>query len=77
MDSSHFGVYQQTLVDSSEISIRTFVPGAISTEPYRKELITKKIQPDPDAIRHSFRVPQRSHENSCILFRHQHGIRRE
>ena len=40
MDSSHFGVYQQTLVDSSEISIRTFVPGAISTEPYHKELDT-------------------------------------
>ena len=34
--SSHFGVYQQTMIGSSEISTHKLVPVSISTEPYRK-----------------------------------------
>ena len=37
--SLNFGVYQQTAIDSSDISIRTLVPDTISAEPYRKALI--------------------------------------
>ena len=36
-----FGVYQQTPVGLSELSIRTLVPDNISAEPYHKVLITK------------------------------------
>ena len=39
--SANFGVYQQTSVGLSELSIRTLVPDAISAEPYRKALIAK------------------------------------
>ena len=39
--SSNFGVYQQTYIGSRDISICTLVSEAISTEPYRKALITK------------------------------------
>jgi len=38
---ANFGVYQQTPVGHSELSIRTLVPDAISAEPYRKALIAK------------------------------------
>ena len=38
---ANFGVYQQTPVGLSELSIRTLVPDAISAEPYRKALIEK------------------------------------
>ena len=38
---ANFGVYQQTPVGLSELSIRTLVPDAISAEPYRKALIAK------------------------------------
>ena len=37
----NFGVYQQTPVGLSELSIRTLVPDNISAEPYRKALIAK------------------------------------
>ena len=36
---SNFGVYQQTSIGYSDISIRTLVPDTISTKPYRKALI--------------------------------------
>ena len=39
--ASTFGVYQQTAVGLSDLSIRTLVPDPISAEPYRKALITK------------------------------------
>ena len=39
--SSHFGIYQQTSVGSSDVTIRTFVLTAISVEPYCKVLIAK------------------------------------
>ena len=39
--SSHFGVYQQTLVGTSDVSIRTLVSAAISATPHRKALIAK------------------------------------
>ena len=39
--SSHFGVYQQTMVRSSDVSIQKLVPAAISTAPYCKALIAK------------------------------------
>ena len=39
--SSNFGVYRQTFISSSDISIRTLDIDAISTDPYRKALITK------------------------------------
>ena len=38
---ANFGVYQQTPVGLSELSIRTLVPDAISAEPYRKASIAK------------------------------------
>ena len=38
---SNFGVYQQTLVWSSEISIDTLISDDISAEPYYKALIVK------------------------------------
>ena len=37
---SFFGAYQDTAVGSSELSIRTIVPPSISSEPYRKAMIT-------------------------------------
>ena len=37
--SSYFGVYQQTKIGSSKVSIHTLVPASISAEPYRKALI--------------------------------------
>ena len=37
--SSHLGVYLLTTIGSSEVSIRTFVPAFISTEPYHNALI--------------------------------------
>ena len=40
-DSSHFGTYQQTSVDSGNITIRALVPDPISVERYRKVLIVK------------------------------------
>ena len=39
--ASTFGVYQQTAVGLSDLSIRTLVPDPISAEPYRKALIAK------------------------------------
>lgn len=39
-DSSYFGIYQQISVDSDYVTIRALVPATISTEPYRKALIT-------------------------------------
>ena len=39
--ASNFDMYQQTSIDSNEISIRTLVLDAISTETYRKSLISK------------------------------------
>ena len=39
--SSNFGVYQQTSIGSSDISIHTLVPDAISAEPYCQALIAK------------------------------------
>ena len=39
--SSHFGVYQQTLVRSNDVSIQKLVPASISTVPYCKALIAK------------------------------------
>ena len=39
LTSSHFGVFQQTLVDCGDVSIRTLVPATISAIPYRKVLI--------------------------------------
>ena len=39
--SSHFGVYQQTLVGTSDVSIRTLLSAAISATPHRKALIAK------------------------------------
>ena len=39
--SSNFGVYQQTSIGSSSISIRTLVLDVISADPYRKALIAK------------------------------------
>ena len=41
MVSSTSGVYQQTSIGSSDISVRTLVHDAISADPYRKALITK------------------------------------
>ena len=38
---ANFGVYMQTPVGLSELSIRTLVPVPISAEPYRKALIVK------------------------------------
>jgi len=38
---ANFGVYRQTPVGLSELSIRTLVPVPISAEPYRKALIAK------------------------------------
>ena len=38
---SNFGVYQQTSVGLSELSIYTLVTDAISAEPYRKTLIAR------------------------------------
>ena len=38
---ANFGVYMQTPVGLSELSIRTLVSGPISAEPYRKALIVK------------------------------------
>ena len=56
--TSHFGIYQQTSVGTGDITIRTFVPAAISTEPYRKALISKlffrQILPLADATYVSF-----------------------
>lgn len=40
-DSSHFGAYQHTSVDSSNVTIRALVPDPISVERYRKMLIVK------------------------------------
>ena len=37
---SFFGAYQDTAVVSSELTIRTIVPPSISSEPYRKAMIT-------------------------------------
>ena len=37
----NFGVYRQTPVELSELSIRTLVPVPISAEPYHKTLIVK------------------------------------
>ena len=53
---SNFGVYQQNLVGSSNISIRTLVSDAINAEPYRKALITQKKSLDPEPIWYSFRL---------------------
>ena len=39
--SSYFGIYQQTSVGSSDVTIRTLVSAAISDEPYCKVLIAK------------------------------------
>ena len=39
--ASTFGVYQQTAVGLSDLSIRTLVSDPISAEPYRKALIAK------------------------------------
>lgn len=39
--SSHFGAHQQTLVGSSDVSIRALVPAVISAAPYRKALVYK------------------------------------
>ena len=39
--ASTFGVYQQTAVDLSDLSILILVPDHISAEPYRKALIAK------------------------------------
>ena len=39
--SSYFGVYQHAFVGSIDVSVRTLVPAAISTAPYRKALIVK------------------------------------
>ena len=36
-----FGVYQQTPIELSELSIQTLVPDNINAEPYRKALIAK------------------------------------
>ena len=56
--TSHFGIYQQTSVDTGDITIRTLVPVAISAEPYRKALISKlffrQILPLADATYVSF-----------------------
>ena len=41
--SSYFDVYQKTKISSSEVSIRTFILVFISTERYRKALITKQL----------------------------------
>ena len=41
--SSNVGVYQQTVIESSDISIRTLVPDPISAEPYRKALIANSF----------------------------------
>ena len=38
---ANFGVYQQTPIELSELSIQTLVPDNINAEPYRKVLITK------------------------------------
>ena len=39
--ASTFGIYQQTAVGLSDLSIRTLVPDPISAEPYRKALTAK------------------------------------
>ena len=39
--ASAFGIYQQTAVGLSDLSIRTLVPDPISAVPYRKALIAK------------------------------------
>ena len=56
--TSHFGVYQQTSVGTSDVTMRTLVPSAIGAEPYRKELIAKlffrQILPLTDATYVSF-----------------------
>ena len=39
--SFYFCVYQQILVGSGDVSVRTLVPAAISAAPYRKALIAK------------------------------------
>ena len=39
--ASTYGVYQQTAVDLSDLSILILVPDPISTEPYHKALISK------------------------------------
>ena len=39
--SFYFCVYQQNLVGSGDVSVRTLVPAAISAAPYRKALIAK------------------------------------
>ena len=39
--ASTFGIYQQTAVGLSDLSIRTLVPDPISAEPYRKALVAK------------------------------------
>ena len=41
--ASTFGIYQQTAVGLSDLSIRTLVPDPISAEPYRKALIAKRF----------------------------------
>ena len=40
---SNVGVYQKTVIESSDISIRTLVPDPISAEPYRKSLIANRF----------------------------------
>ena len=41
--ASNFGIYQQTTVGLSELSIRTLVPDPISADPYRKTLIVRLL----------------------------------
>ena len=41
--SSNFGIYQQTSVGSGDVTIRTLVPAAFSTEPYHSALIAKLV----------------------------------
>ena len=42
-DLVFFAVYKHSLVESGDVSIKTFVPAAISAIPYRKTLITKLL----------------------------------
>ena len=39
--SSNLGIYQQTSFGSGDVTIRTLVPAAFSTEPYHSALIAK------------------------------------
>ena len=41
--STNFGIYQQTSVGSGDVTIRTLVPAAFSTEPYHSALIAKLV----------------------------------